>query len=343
MNHLYLTIAIIFFVAACEVTSEINRLEDEPQLVVNSIIHPDTTVWVEVTNSNPIFNQEEIRHVEDAEVKILEVGGKEYQLNFKEVVGPEPFNNVQKFYTREDLRPVSGIPYKVVVESPSLGKAESETQIIPPKVPFDISDISIITTEVQGRPFQRLEGRLTLSFKDNGDTENYYSISVFYKNPGPSLRRVSGIWERLVFVSNDAALLDQGNQELSETAEAESFFRFDATFSDNTFNGSQKNIDLSISPSTTLIPVDSTDAATEQNTVLRFELKHVTKDIYLYAQSIREAQKNVDIEGVKLPFSEPFKIYSNIEGGQGIFGAYNGYSVIYDVNEQRVINESNQQ
>lgn len=342
MRYLIPFIFTITLFTACEVVSEVERLEDEPQLVVNSIIHPDTMMWVHVTNSNPIFNQTAINPIKDAGVTIMENGSLEHKLTFQEL-RYDSLGIKQSFYVDRNQIPKEGASYEVTVESPTLGQAKSAVQLIPPEVPLQLSDFSIDTVSLRDR-FILTNINATLGFQDNPETTDYYALSVFRRRDERSPILVSGIWSKQFFSSRDVALLDDGTQDLESLTDEdgllEFFGEFGAVFSDATFDGKFKEIEIKLSP---LSSIGENNTTKNFESQFRFELKHISRDLYLYAKSILEAQKSIQISNVTLPFSEPVKIYSNIEGGQGIFGAYNGYSVIYDVKEQRVIDESGHQ
>ena len=342
MRYLIPFVFTITLFAACEVVSEIERLEDEPQLVVNSIIHPDTMMWVHVTNSNPIFNQTSIKPIKDARVTITENGSREHKLTFQEQ-RYDTLGIKKSFYMDRKQVPTEGATYEVTVESPTLGRAQSAVQEIPPEVPLQLTDFSIDTVNLRDR-FVLNNVTATLGFQDNPESTDYYALSVFRRSEERSPILVSGIWSKQFFSSRDVALLDDGTQDLEsltgEDGLLEFFGEFGAVFSDATFNGKFKEIEINLSPVSSIGENNTTKNFESQ---FRFELKHISRDLYLYAKSILEAEKSISISDVNLPFSEPVKIYSNIKGGQGIFGVYNGYSVIYDAQQQRVIDESNPQ
>ncbi|MEX2427035.1 MAG: DUF4249 family protein [Bacteroidales bacterium] len=142
-----------------------------------------------------------------------------------------------------------------------------------------------------------VEGTFNITFSDPVAIENYYMLSLFtydkYYNFEDS---TIAFRERrnISFTTNDPVAGDDDS------------YRSSLLFSDDFFNG--QNYQLKI----TIMDWDAT-----LDKEYEIELLSMNKAGYLYRRSVEDYQNSKHD-----PFSEPVRIYSNIENGFGIFAGY---------------------
>jgi hypothetical protein len=149
---------------------------------------------------------------------------------------------------------------------------------------------------------------IAVKFNDPPNQENYYRITVF---PNPMVyvddRYPTGFW----LSSNDLVIksLFGGDNALNSSPENGYLI-----FNDQLING--KDYELKIN----MVDYEIFAYLSEQETVTRgytVRLHSISRDYYLYLKS-RQLNSYTSDD----PFSEPVPIYSNINGGGGIWAAY---------------------
>ena len=326
-------LCIAWFVFGCEHVVQVELPNQEPKLVVNSIIHPDTTIWVTVSTTNPVLNNNDIKILKDADISLVEEDGTTYPLDLEVVLTDiflenERLDTSLVYYTDNSLYPDPGVSYHLEIQVPGFNSVQSGSQQIFRQVPVEVSEIDVLPSDVQNISPNPSEITATIQFEDNPGEENYYQLVVYLKNENSAGNLNDGVereWDLWPFESNDPALINKFDEQLFDTdRDLTESFQYHAVFDDQSFNGKQKTISFTTSPFI---------LREEDKYIVRIELRHITEELFLYHRSLRENNENVEIANVELPISEPIRIFSNIEGGFGIFGAYRGFSVLYDVQE----------
>ncbi len=136
---------------------------------------------------------------------------------------------------------------------------------------------------------------LTLGFHDPPGTEDYYGVSVF-------LKYGEGEWSR-VWVSS------------FESIKPGTYYYDGLLFSDQTFDGEYHEFDLKMEY------YDENEEG--QEVQYKFVLSHTNGEMIRYYQTLESnemAQSN--------PFAQPVIVYSNIEGGYGIFSLSNDSELV---------------
>ncbi len=156
---------------------------------------------------------------------------------------------------------------------------------------------NLISTSLQKNAYTDEEGydmgQLTIEFQDNPNKKNYYEVLLIVKETN---RPYAPYYDEK---NNDPVLLN----EESLAYEPESL-----VFSDELLNGSTYKLKINYS-------------SIEDNLDLKIYFRHITKNYYNYKKRliIHLYNQEHDIwEGV----GEPISMYTNIEGGYGIFAGY---------------------
>lgn len=181
--------------------------------------------------------------------------------------------------------PEAGATYRVEASAEGLDPVHAETRI-----PNEPVIASVSTAELFEQEFS-----FELVLSDNGNQENYYQLLMVI------LDDVGGNPSIISFSTNSPLLANQGNPFGGEE-DGKEYFYTGAFFTDDAFSGESISLDLSAfyTSSTTAIQYLS-----------------CTEEYYLYKLTLENFYENNDN-----PFAQPVQIYSNIEGGLGIFAGY---------------------
>ncbi|MBI1265908.1 MAG: DUF4249 family protein [Cryomorphaceae bacterium] len=178
--------------------------------------------------------------------------------------------------------PEAGKTYNIKCADPLLGEVQAETTV-PNNVALEVVNVEIADD---------LEGKIDIDirFEDGASEDDFYHLLLYTDFGGqPNL---------LSFETQEEFL--RNTDELSEN----SFFYFDdCLFDDNSFTS--QSVDIRFT-AFALLETDN-----------RIQLVHVSSDYFNYRKSLKLA---TDASGN--PFSQPVQIYSNIQGGLGIFAGY---------------------
>ncbi len=280
---IYITLTLCF-IFACEKEVSIN-IDEADLIVVNSFFSPDSILKVNISKTLPVLDEKNSNFVENAEIKLYE------NENF---IGNLKYDNKGNYYIDYKVR--QNKKYKIEVQSPVDYKCVA-SDIIPqsPKI-LNIDTLSEKDYELICK----------LQFKDNPNTTDYYMLEV---------RTIAGYY----IIENTNGNIDTIYYEQSidfnytdkiiEHKIGTNSLTYGAIFSDELINGKQKEFSIRI---------NKYSIAKIKNNAVKFYLKNISKDFYLYAKSYAKLlDNNQDI------LEEPIKVYSNVQGGYGIFGAYN--------------------
>lgn len=286
-NYTYLFFVLLFCMS-CETTVELNLPDQDAKIVVNATISTDSLFTVHVSKSVGSLENRPKTILYHALVKLYE----------NDVYKEDLKLNTQGFFTSvTGFKPKEGNTYKVEV---SLKNYETVTAVC--KVP-DVTIPTLITysdsafSEANGFDNSSKEwySQIDVTISDVAETTNYYAIQLLQEYPVyDTLFNVVGYQTYPLYVrTNDP------NAEISGV---------DCLISDEYFNGSSYKITVN-TPSSSFI----TDS------ISRYYLyfKSISRETYLYKKTLN---KYYNSNGN--PFAEPVRVYSNVENGMGIFGAY---------------------
>lgn len=129
--------------------------------------------------------------------------------------------------------------------------------------------------------------------EDIPNQDNFYQLLLI------SAQDLAGTNPFITGFSSESPILP-GNSD--PFGESENYYFDDAFFTDNAFNGGSATIDMDAFISSEFITV---------------QYLHCSEEYYLYKRTLQNY-----IENDGNPFSQPVQIYSNVEGGLGIFAGY---------------------
>lgn len=311
MKHPY-TIYILCILASllfsCEKDLEFNGKETKSLLVLNSFVCAGEPISVNLSKSRFFLdNNEDFEYINDADIKLWKED---------EIVSSFTFISNDGDYLNNYI-PKEGETLRITASSPGLDPVEATVQLSSPPTILKVDTINhsklyYWTFEEEYYP-DYVEGDLsfdmTVHIKDPRGVANYYRIFpyliVTYKDGNVFTSEILDI------DSNDP-VLSNTNNSFFDSEENEGYFNF----SDELFDGKEYPLKLSWR-----LWMSSTIYHYEEIISLEavVELQELSKEYYLYEIS-REAASRAE-EGGGL-FSEPVQIFSNINGGIGIFASY---------------------
>ena len=276
--------------AGCETTVDIAIPEHEPRLVVNGLFYADSLWTVEVSESVGVLSSEDLDAVTSATVEVLEGG---------EVVETLTGGRTSGLYRSDRHRPQPGRTYTVRVTAPGFPTAEA-TALIPKPVPITISSQRVTSG---GGDYDRRPFELTLTFSDPASEPNYYALTVLQilDEESPDGRR-RHVWAQ-TFSSADPVLRENRIDDEFFDPEAELYYER-AYFSDASVDG--RTVRLRIRTRFYNEP--------EVNDRFFVVLQSLSGGFYEYLRTRELAGYTNDN-----PLAEPVAVYTNVEGGLGIF------------------------
>ena len=299
-KKLYLVLAVLIVLIACEKTVYIDIPGKGRKITINSLFNPDSLLKVNVSKSCYILDND-IQAIENATVEIYE---NDILINTL----PYLKNGLYRSTTQ---KPFPGNVYKIKVTVPDMGTAEAESYIPPVTNIISIDTASVKRTDDEGYTHEQLEFRV--KFKDNPDENNYYllapkqiEIYTYYDYEEDTI--ISDTMQFMMyFESNDPSAI-------------ENIWDKGVLFNDNLFNGNTYEF------------VFSTERYFYDTSLIGFNLKSISEDYFKY---LATCYKHLDAKWD--PFMEKISVYNNVKGGVGIFGGYSLDTDTITVYDEEVI------
>lgn len=330
-----LIILLGFLLFSCTKQIDFEKQYLTKQIVLNSIITPDSLITVKLYSSISI-NEAYPACITDAEILLYEndvfVETLESTYSTKKNLW-YPYETQNEydttyFYQSVNAKAETGKEYKLIVKHPLYETLTSKTTI-PEPVSFTLRDTSYKYNK--GRYTKEVIFNFITEIVEPASTEDYYRIVLYetgrkksfrYNSDGNLVESFLEFKKRLSDIeSNDPVFR-------SETEDANNFllgtsYNSYSIFSDRLINGKNYNLSFTTIDGYAVTGHSAADSlfwdTFQDGEYYHFtiELYHLTKETYLYLKSI-DAQHGID----HLSFIEPVQIYSNVENGAGIFGSY---------------------
>ena len=290
--------------SACETTVNVDLPRHPPKLVVNSLVHPDATWEVHLSEARDLWEGEDaIQNVGGARVEILK---NDHETETIPYVG-------QGFYRSALSRPVAGETYTMRVYAEGYETIEASEH-------FPEPILTIVTSQITNRWQESGRLKLTITWTDPVNVDDYYRLLLYYGN-----RKGDGslLLDFLRFQSGDPTIIAEveGLLQFEIVGRVEGEFLFeDAVFTDILFNGEEHSMTLEIEESFLR------KGGTPEDDMVIVQLDHISSSYYQYVKTYRAFCKSRGN-----PFAEPVLVYSNISNGFGIFAGYSRYSAVIDI------------
>jgi hypothetical protein len=301
MKNLFYLVLLILFVA-CE-KEKFAMPDTGRKIVINSLITTDSTFGVNVSSSMMIDDSSKFlegNFLKNATIVLFENKIFKDSLNYSEVWALGDFFLVPNNYRSKQIFPAIGNEYKIVVSSPGKPDATATT-IIPSSVKIervDTTRIKVIKTE----EWQSDEVMICdVVFTDPANEKNFYLFYVYHSQNDDK----AGILNyNLTF--NDPII----EEELNHGSQP-----FGVAFSDKSINGDRHQFRVILDGN--IFKLHNYDLYSPFKVYERkiyFRLYSITEDYFKYIQSL-----NLFFKNYKNPLAEPTQVYSNVEGGYGIY------------------------
>ncbi len=328
--------AFAFLLFSCEKTIEFKKSEIAPMMVVNGKLHPGDSLRIQIKESRNVMEDNYYyESLPDASVKLFEDGVFVEELRYVdridtfiehlnydvEVIHEYP----NGYYLSGNVLVQSGSTYRLEVTRKGFETVTCETT-----VPFPVAINSLSFTcekakdEFSGR---FINIKTNLNFSEPGAEKNYYNIKTgglmgYDKNiPGysyyygydygytnDSIAPSDTILISKLLLTHFRSLDPVFDVESADILEPYSLLT--TQFTDELINGKEYTL--------TLIFDYFRKIYTEYGEfyTLTFHLENLSPEFYFY--SVSKNQQNWVRDN---PFAEPVPVYSNVEGGLGIFGS----------------------
>ena len=273
-------------ISSCTKILDEELTQPDPKLVVNGVINPDSSIKINLSKSVPIFANESSVHlpfVEAAAVKLFQ--DQQFLFNLQE--------DAQGYYSNPDFMPSLNHTYSIEVEKSGFTPVHAEA-----KIPLPVLITSFDTTLVLDNyeDYFDIHMECNLKYNDPPGITNYYRLECFYILSDEQGQEY--VNRQYLYVDeNDSYLFDKTDEYL--------------LWNDVLTNGDEVNIKFNI-----YLDYFETDTTGITYVVM---LNSVSEDFYKYDKTRSIYNES---GGSDNPFSEPVVIYTNIENGRGIFGAY---------------------
>ena len=304
MKTIVITLLVTLTLFSCVRDARIDYPEPRIEYVLNGILHPDSLIKIEVSQSRGL--QDTINQiVADASVLFYEndvvleqanyLGDGIYQINKK----PQ-----ENYHYRVEVQLADG---KILSAEDRIPQKLEVTYFLPPKSSSSGRDLDLsIFGETQ-----------------NTITWVYFSLDTFRRNsPEPCGDTTKLITKQQTIASRDPRM-DNFNASFDNSSKDFDYFKY-ARISKYLENKIDITFRFSINfCSSAYNDLENMEDPERFYTVVLNTSEHY--DRYLKS-SLQHFLLNEEFETPD-PFSEPVRIYSNVEGGLGIFAAYNSTKI----------------
>lgn len=288
-----LLLALLAF-TSCEKIIDISIPDQERKIVVNGLISHDKPVRVHLSRSLSVLENDSIIPLTGGDVQLYH--GSDLVGKLQEESGG--------YYYLPDFVPQVGESYRLTASGNGLNPVDA-TALLPASVPF----VSVDTATLVGEWGQQ-ELRLSVKFRDPAGERNIYGFGVEVTYKEYDYRTMTYTGEK---ISHLAYLQGQSDRFLQDES-----LNFDGKlfFEDLLFNGQTKSIEFGMSDYSYF----------ESDTVwLTIKMEQIDPSYFRYvvsSESYRSANGN--------PFAEPVQVYTNVNGGYGIFAGSSAteYSIV---------------
>jgi len=272
--------------SACEREIEYDVSQHETKLVVNALFNPDSVWQIQLSKTLPVINATSTPEVEDANVILTEAGNPN--------LNALPFSQnltfgASLYKTTTSYTPTAGTTYSLNLSKSgfsdvtAIGTVPNKPSLDPP------------TLVTQSQSNFEYKGKILVELNDPAGEENYYHLI---------LRRP------IITVTGGVFTIEGYNAEpflLTNVAKAEDLYIEGFLFTDETFDGTTKTLNLDIN--TSFSPLFGLYDH------FFIEVRAVDKNYYDYFVSVNEQYYS--------PQNKYVEIHTNITNGLGIFAGYN--------------------
>jgi hypothetical protein len=311
-NNLLKVLCLAILLNSCSNPIEFNGGETKPLLVLNCLVQADSIIKADVSRSvfflDSYGNQNTL--MPNADIEVFVNGNSVGKMQF---VSNDPVGEYYSSYYGVSYYSINytarkGDKIRIEASAPNFDKIWAET--IVPEHAAEISNIEqVITTNQYG---ERMQCYYRITFQDIPNEKNYYLLTAVSIYP----EQITGTYDTLSIndypLYSTDVIFDNGSTDDIFGEGSRGMFN---VFSDDLIDG--KEYSFIVTP----------DNYTNSDVSVTFKMHSITKEYYLYLQTI-SASYNDDFLEI---FGEPVQVFNNINGGIGILGgsAINEKSVLH--------------
>lgn len=310
-----LLLVAVMAVAGVMLTSCYSRIDfdgllPEPVPVINAVASPGNVVRASITRTYSVEENTNDLYIRDADVTLTVNGSYTEQMTIVEFdtvinYGYEPWHVVTYVST---YRPQVGDRIEISASTP-YGEAHCSDEI---PVPVAIRGVQTTLEQVDGYGggySNVYDVTYHVKFSDPAGVPNYYLVNVQSKYYGASS---SG-----VYVDYIDPVFEMQNQDITEIGSENSMRNgWGWTFSDEAIDG--QDYSLALKETGVILDRNSTDPWQRQRSVRLYSL---SESYYKYLRSVLKSNQREESSIGDIGILEPVAIFSNVEGGTGVFGA----------------------
>jgi len=311
-NRLFIILSLsCLMLISCTKEIEIDIPEVKTKLVLNGLFTNDSVFCVNVSRTTN-FSQNITKYISDATVELYQ--GNRQISNF---IYTE--NGIYK--STIDYKPEIGKTYTIKILHDKYDNlyAENKVPLLPNVIQTEKTDSAYIDED----GYYGSEAEITIN--DSPNNKNYYEIKLigyYFEDysgiPGYENNQTEDtVWHtrRLYLTGNDVVLLNEGLTD---------YYPSEYPFSDTLFNGQSYTLKVHYLPPQTILVVNDGEYNLAKNYQLIVVINSVSEAYYKYKKKliIHTENQSGDIwDGT----ANPVNMFSNIEGGYGIFAGYSSY------------------
>lgn len=284
---------------SCATQIEIEHPVANNAIVINSFLsnvcdsgNYSSLIRFEITNLNSINEMQNKDSIKDAIVEVKSENGYHETLRYD----PDNFYSSERTLKANDL-------YSLEVEVSGGTKYEAKDFLPDFVFPNSVLLDPYIAKDEDGKPI----GQAKIYIDDPKEVDNYYEVEIALFN------------EAINISSTDPIITNEYYYPFN--AELQSYSSKSLLFSDKSFNGKEANVSFNFM-SVALSKIEP-DRITHiiPSGIFEFHFRSVSKNYYDYKASLLNYKFNLEGD-ILFGTREPQNIYTNIENGYGIFGAY---------------------
>lgn len=302
IKHILSLCGILLSVTACEKDVDFKSKESGPKMVVNSIINcAENNHTIKISESVFLFGDKNPEAVKDATIK-LQVNGENVPLTFQ-------YEENSHRYYEFNAQLASGDKLEISGESPKHGKIHAIDHI-----PYPATIKEVKTEWFTSNKDSRSYLRTLITLRDKPEEKNYYRVIIRSKEIYGYNNSDTEEWVRQHVFVDQEILFNNISGVLGEDEDAHKY----RIFPDALFDGSEYTLNVYI-------------AMDQNNPWGRIDERFIKVEIHTISENMYKYLRSLELSMSEDNFSEPVKIYSNIENGYGVLGSYNVAEMIINL------------
>ena len=282
-------IVIMFLLCSCRKEVEINLPKPENKIIINNLFSSDSVFKVRVSTLQGMFDNSP-SVINNAEVKLF--------INTAFSQNLTSMGNGA--YKSDSIRPITGTEYKIMVSIPNYPTAT--TSCIMPKNKI-LLEMTKRKDSVGVNEKGEYYSEATILFTDPIEENNYYEIRMALidsLNSGKLYYNLSNLF------GNDPVIDNENDIQYNPPF---------ILFSDDLINGKKYNLKFNYIPT-----IDHYSEPANKNYKIVIQFNSISEEYYKYKKKLIR-HFSAQNSSIWEP-SEPAQMYSNVQGGYGIFAGY---------------------